>query len=60
MRNSPSNTFPDNWQIPQALQDVIVDKDDDDDDDVDRAVIIVGVHCGIVTTSADWANVATT
>ena len=59
MRNSPSNTFPVNWQIPQALQDVIVDNDDDDDD-VDRAVIIVGVHCGIVTTSADWANVATT
>ena len=27
---------------------------------MDRAVIIVGVHCGIVTTSADWANVATT
>ena len=26
---------------------------------MDTAVIIVGVHCAIVTTSVDWPNLAT-
>ena len=34
--------------------------DDNDDDGNGDGITIVGVHCVIVTTSRDWANVATT